>query len=148
MQACSKTRSPNSAPVFLVLLITVTITGCAADRPCDPRFVPDTYAAAPPHECRVNGCSLAPDFNFPRCCDTHDARYWAGGTADERKQADRRFRECIATTGHRALSNLYYFGVRIGGTPYLPTPWRWGFGWNYPHGYEPLLEVEGSGGYP
>jgi hypothetical protein len=62
-------------------------------------------------------------------------RYWAGGTADERKQTDRHFRECMAAADHRLLANLYYFGVRLGGTPYLPTPWRWGFGWEYPHSY-------------
>jgi hypothetical protein len=60
--------------------------------------------------------------------------------ADERKQTDRYFRQCIAQADHRVLSELYYMGVRLGGTPYLPTPWRWGFGWNYPHGYESLCE--------
>jgi len=29
-------------------------------------------------------------------------------------------------------------GVRIGGTPYLPTKFRWAYGWPYPRGYTAL----------
>jgi hypothetical protein len=25
-----------------------------------------------------------------------------------------------------------YIGVRIGGHAWLPTPWRWGYGWYWP----------------
>jgi hypothetical protein len=48
---------------------------------------------------------------------------------------DRQFRQCIAERDHSILSQVYYVGVRLGGTPYLPTPWRWGFGWEYTRGY-------------
>ncbi len=35
------------------------------------------------------------------------------------------------------MGNIMYIGVRIGGSPWLPTPWRWGYGWNvWPKGYE------------
>ena len=33
-------------------------------------------------------------------------------------------------------------GVRVGGTPYLPTPFRWGYGWPYPRFYKELSEKE------
>lgn len=33
-------------------------------------------------------------------------------------------------------------GVRIGGSPYFPTPFRWGYGWAYSRGYAPLTELE------
>jgi hypothetical protein len=35
-----------------------------------------------------------------------------------------------------------YRGVRAGGTPYLPTPYRWGYGWRYLRGYKALTEAE------
>lgn len=131
-----KTLMRHRVQVCLASLATLAISSCATHRPCDPQLILGTDPSAPPKECRVDGCSLAPDFDFRRCCDEHDVRYWVGGTAEERKQTDRRFRACIAAADHDVLSNLYYFGVLIGGTPYLPTPWRWGFGWDYPHGYE------------
>jgi hypothetical protein len=84
----------------------------------------------------VDGCSMAPDFNFIDCCDQHDARYWLGGSAAARALADQEFSQCVAAKDHAVLAKLYYLGVRVGGTPYLPTPWRWGFGWPYPHGYD------------
>jgi len=80
---------------------------------------------------------MVPDFDFMDCCDRHDARYWAGGTRTQRQQADLEFRQCVEGKDHPVLGSLYYHGVRIMGSPYLPTPWRWGFGWDYPHGYEP-----------
>jgi hypothetical protein len=37
------------------------------------------------------------------------------------------------------MSSLFYAAVRVGGTPWLPTPWRWGYGWDeWPRGYEAL----------
>jgi len=90
----------------------------------------------PPRACHVDGCSLAPDFDFTLCCDRHDVRYWPGGSKDERRHADLEFRQCVEAADHPLLAGIYYYGVRIGGSPYLPTPWRWGFGWDYPRGYQ------------
>lgn len=55
--------------------------------------------------------------------------------AGARLSKDRRLRACLATRGHAVLAPLYYAGVRIGGSPSLPTPWRWGFGWPFGRGY-------------
>ena len=33
-------------------------------------------------------------------------------------------------------------GVRVGGTPYLPTTFRWGYGWPYLRGYKPVTSEE------
>ncbi|ADJ28841.1 hypothetical protein [Nitrosococcus watsonii] len=115
----------------LMAFTLIPISACSSHSPCDPDFLPAT-SPSPPNECRVDGCSLAPDFDFGYCCNQHDARYWSGGTTQERKQADLALRQCLAEANHEMLAVLYYYGVRIGGTPYLPTPWRWGFGWNYP----------------
>jgi hypothetical protein len=35
-----------------------------------------------------------------------------------------------------------YKGVRLGGSPYFPDWYRWGYGWNYGRGYKPLTEEE------
>lgn len=113
----------------------VVIAGCARQVPCGPEYTM-SVGASPPNACWVDGCSMAPDFNFASCCDQHDVRYWRGGSVDERAQADKTFGQCMAAKDHRVLAQLYYLGVRVGGTPYLPTPWRWGFGWRFPHGYD------------
>jgi hypothetical protein len=80
------------------------------------------------------------------CCVTHDRAYWAGGTRDDRRAADRALRRCVIATaceyalmGERliiALAWLIWAAVRIGGVPWLPTRYRWGFGWHYPRGYD------------
>jgi hypothetical protein len=33
-------------------------------------------------------------------------------------------------------------GVRVGGSPFWPTQFRWGYGWPYPHFYRELTEAE------
>lgn len=121
----------------------LAIGGCARQIPCDAIGALPAGVPQPPRACVVDGCSMAPDFNFARCCDEHDARYWRGGSAEERALADAEFGQCVAAKNHPVLARLYYFGVRVGGTPYLPTPWRWGFGWPYTHGYD--VEAPGTG---
>lgn len=120
---------------LLASLGAMVIVGCAHQIPCGPEAMM-SVGASPPNACMVDGCSMAPDFNFASCCDRHDVRYWRGGSVGERAQADKTFGECIAAKDHPVLARLYHLGVRVGGTPYLPTPWRWGFGWRFPHGYD------------
>lgn len=62
-------------------------------------------------------------------CVEHDKEYWKGGTARERWLADIRFRYKIADLGFPKIATVYYYAVRVGGVPWLPTPWRWGYGW-------------------
>lgn len=69
------------------------------------------------------------------CCVEHDKVYWAGGTRAERKAADTELMCCVARNGHPFVAFAMYCGVRIGGHPLLPLPWRWGYGWKYPHLY-------------
>ncbi|MBX9607094.1 MAG: phospholipase [Gammaproteobacteria bacterium] len=127
-------RPPCPSPRAPALAALLLLAGCATSRPCPH---PGAVAAAdpPPAACRVDGCTLAPDLDFQDCCDAHDEAYWAGGTRAARLSEDRRLRACLATRGHGVLAPLYYAGVRIGGSPSLPTPWRWGFGWPFGRGY-------------
>lgn len=96
-----------------------------------------------------DGCSLFPDGNFNNrtlwcdCCLTHDISYWRGGTEEERKKADQELRQCVlARTKSKALAAMMYEGVRGGGHPAFPTWYRWGYGWDYGRGYEPLTNAE------
>lgn len=135
------------AAVFFLSVGVAVIAGCSSPAPCGSEGGVSADTPGPPSACRVDGCSVAPDFNFASCCNDHDARYWRGGSAEQRASADASFGQCLAAKNHRILARLYYLGVRVGGTPYLPTPWRWGFGWPYTHGY--AAEAPGAvGGVP
>ena len=97
----------------------------------------------------TDGCSLFPDrcpfgkADWCSCCLVHDLAYWRGGSADERRAADRALRACVLkSTGSSALATLMYAGVRVGGSPYVYTPFRWGFGWPYGRPYGPLSASE------
>ena len=89
-----------------------------------------------------DGCSGFPDGDWQPHCVVHDMAYWRGGSAEERLEADRVLRRSVAEQGHPLLAEVLYLGVRLGGAPCWPTPWRWGFGWNYPRGYASLTSKE------
>lgn len=65
------------------------------------------------------------------CCINHDKYYWRGGSREKRKEADIGLMRCVAANGHPIVAFLMYLGVRIGGHPIFPFPWRWGYGWKY-----------------
>lgn len=89
------------------------------------------------YEFTTDGCSMFPDGIWGECCLAHDIDYWMGGDKMQRFRSDVRLRECIQKTGEglltfKALSWLMWTGVRFGGYFWLPTPFRWGYGWKYP----------------
>lgn len=96
----------------------------------------------------TDGCSLFPDGTIEHkalwlsCCTAHDYAYWQGGTYEERFLADKALRQCVAKVGQPKIAKLMLAGVRIGGSPYLPTPFRWGYGWPYPRWYMALTKEE------
>ncbi|MBI3299871.1 MAG: DUF3943 domain-containing protein [Elusimicrobia bacterium] len=110
---------------LLALSVLASAAGCAA--------------AAVPRPFTSDGCSLFPDGPPARreCCLRHDRSYWLGGTRAERRAADGDFRDCVAAAGEPAAARWMYRGSRAGGTPYLPTPFRWGYGWPFPRGNAP-----------
>lgn len=65
------------------------------------------------------------------CCDTHDKAYEKGGTSDQRMIADGRLRDCVAATGHTVEAWAMWGAVKIGGQPFFPFGWRWGYGRDY-----------------
>ena len=61
------------------------------------------------------------------CCDVHDQPYARGGSWLDRLIADIELLACMWKGGHPFWALVMFIGVRIGGVPFLPTPWRWGF---------------------
>ncbi len=96
----------------------------------------------------TDGCSDFPNGTpahkelWLRCCIAHDRKYWLGGTYRERLQADQELRTCVQAVGEPAVAALMLAGVRVGGSPYWPTRFRWGYGWPYTHGYRALTPEE------
>jgi hypothetical protein len=124
--------------IFLRTLFAVTLLLC----------LPLQVSAATLSPFESDGCSAFPNGTFQQnelwlsCCVEHDYAYWKGGTYDERATADDALRACVAAAGEPAIAKLMLAGVRVGGTPYLPTRFRWGYGWPFPRGYKALSEEE------
>lgn len=93
--------------------------------------------ALPTHSFTTDGCSMFPDSVWGTCCVEHDIEYWCGGSSEDREHADELLRECVSEKASTALGWLMYAGVRFGGVPWSPFPWRWGYGWDWYRGYDP-----------
>ena len=123
---------PHGRSLFSVLL--VFLVSCASTGELQP-FTTD-------------GCSSFPDGTrdhedlWLQCCVAHDLAYWKGGTYGERKRADEELKDCVEQVGEPEIARLMLAGVRVGGTPYLPTSYRWGYGWPWPRSYRPLSTEE------
>ncbi len=95
-----------------------------------------------------DGCTFFPDGNdrsstlWLHCCQKHDLLYWVGGSEKARLAADEGLKECVTNVGEFETANFMYEGVRIGGSPFINTSWRWGFGWSEMRGYTPLNRDE------
>lgn len=100
---------------------------------------PRRQEEAPRRSFRTDGCTLWPDGTWRDCCIEHDITYWCGGSRAERLEADRQLRSCATERvgGWRGetLGALLQAGTFVGGAPWLPTPWRWGYGRSFPSGY-------------
>jgi hypothetical protein len=122
-----------SRAVFTLPLVVLPLCQCC----CDPKL----------SRFETDGCSgfadRAGDCDWSDCCKAHDHAYWKGGTREERLAADRKLRECVIQQGGSPLlGSLMFTGVRIFGIGWLPTPFRWGFGWNCLRPSRPLNEAE------
>lgn len=95
-----------------------------------------------------DGCSRFPNGTVVNqnlwlaCCVEHDKAYWRGGSYHDRLVADQKLRDCVAETGQSFIGEVMLGGVRVGGSPFFPTDYRWGYGWPYPRGYKVLTETE------
>ncbi|MBV1877320.1 MAG: hypothetical protein KUG79_06735 [Pseudomonadales bacterium] len=119
--------------VFMMVLVGLLLTACRSNNIV--LFTSD-------------GCSSFPDGTLKQkdlwltCCSAHDRAYWQGGTYDDRLQSDKALQACVQKVGEKEIALLMLAGVRVGGSPYLPTSFRWGYGWPYPRGYGELTAHE------
>ena len=146
---------------FLVLVFLVTICGCSprtfsieepytqqnlsakqlgdkAAQSCDQKSKDPEETIYP---FTTDGCSVVPDGvwgddAWRECCVLHDVQYWCGGSSGDRLQADIQLEQCVAKKGYPFTGKIMYVGVRVGGHPIWPVPWRWGYGWSWYRGYE------------
>jgi len=90
-----------------------------------------------------DGCSAFPDGSFKQnelwlsCCIEHDKAYWLGGEYHERQIADNALKQCVADIGEPEIALIMLTGVRVGGSPFWHSPFRWGYGWPYWNGWLP-----------
>jgi hypothetical protein len=117
---------------FLICIICIYLGGC--NRQLQP-FASD-------------GCSTFPDGTLANnelwlsCCEKHDLAYWQGGSFSEKLYADESLQRCVANIGKPEVAKLMLAGVALGGSAYLPTAFRWGYGWPYPRIYKALSAEE------
>ena len=123
---------------FILVLITLSISSIVHAETETETIKPFTS----------DGCSIFPDGTFEHkdlwlaCCTAHDYAYWKGGTQKQKEKADKELRQCVAKVGQPKIAELMLAGVKVGGNPYLPTPFRWGYGWPYPRDFKALTEEE------
>jgi hypothetical protein len=88
-------------------------------------------APPPPHRFTTDGCSAYRDARWRGCCIKHDVAYWCGALV--RREADQEFRDCVRSESSALNAGLMYTGVRLGGGRFAPFPWRYGYGYPWPH---------------
>ncbi|MDP9249384.1 MAG: hypothetical protein M3M85_02675 [bacterium] len=120
--------------VFVLILLFVFVSTP------DKASVEDSARAAdycsgkekyPPKKFTSDVCSRWPDGEWGSCCMEHDIKYWCGGETSDRLAADLEIQSCINKI-KPGMGTLMFWGIRAGGTPWLPTPYRWGYGWSWP----------------
>lgn len=95
-----------------------------------------------------DGCSVFIDGTYANktlwrdCCLAHDMAYWRGGTYDQRRLADAKLKKCVEAKGEKVIAEIMEAGVRVGGSPFWPTSYRWGYGWKEFRGYVELTTQE------
>jgi hypothetical protein len=113
------------------------------DIPSDLLAASDQVEPRPDYRFTSDGCSGGMSLAWhiatgkgpawEHCCIRHDFAYWRGGTALERAVADDDLAKCAAASGHPVMGWLMKNAVEPGGVPWLPTAWRWGYGWHFYH---------------
>jgi hypothetical protein len=74
---------------------------------------------------KKNGKTL----KWRQCCEIHDEAYYYGGSKKLKNRADETLASCVSDViGNQFLGKAMQAAVEIGGGPYLPTPYRWGYG--------------------
>lgn len=94
-------------------------------------------------------------YQWKHCCLIHDMYFWAGGSKQDRYNADLELKTCIEKTGAFNHARLMFLAVRAGS--YAPIKYskkKWNHGWKGRGNYAALssedidrVEAELFGGY-
>jgi hypothetical protein len=102
------------------------------------------------------------------CCVIHDVTYFGGGERERRIKADKELNKCVKEASGRTLVDIINIdkdlsdvdkksglnkienplgdmmekGVFVGGSAFLPTSWRWAYGWSAGKNYQTLNKRE------
>lgn len=110
--------------VLLFALVALPANGqTSAVEPSNDSSVPADFES--------DGCTWFPDGNYRDCCVAHDKDYFKGGSCRERRESDNRLYRCVKSKKgwrNKVLAPIMWVGVRVLGTSFLPTRFRWGFG--------------------
>jgi hypothetical protein len=132
LAACTPMRTTIKPPYSLTTgAVTSEELSRIAETHC--RDMQQPFVKLPPHPFTTDGCSLWPDSTWRACCIEHDFSYWCGGATEQRLNADRMLRQCVAERSNTFNAWLMFLGVRVGGMRVEPWPWRWGYGYDWPY---------------
>lgn len=113
----------SGALICILLPLFAAETSRALDSPLLRPFETD-YCTGFPEGTRSN-----PDL-WKHCCIEHDLHFWAGGSIQARRRADRRIKECITEAGAPGIGKLMYLGIRLGAlSPFKIKKKKWGNAW-------------------
>ena len=99
---------------------------------------------SPPFKFIWDGCSggisaltnlffMKVDWQDGKGCLTHDYAYWRGGSFAMKKKADTDLYDHIISLGHSKIyAYVVWIAIALGGMPFIPAPWRWGYGYPFP----------------
>ena len=139
-------------PLGLTLVLLFTLMANAHETSAGPFLIFE-----PPKNDNLNnillpfttdGCSMFPDGTiwdsalWRECCVAHDLAYWKGGDYWARMAADEALLSCVDDLGEPVIGVMMLLGVRIGGSPFWPTHFKWGYGWEKWRGYQALTPQE------
>jgi hypothetical protein len=65
-----------------------------------------------------------------------------GGNREQRRLADHELSLCVEKAESKMLADAMWAGVRVGGSPFWFTKYRWAYGWPYTRGYRELTPEE------
>lgn len=69
------------------------------------------------------------ELSWRQCCVIHDQAYYFGGSKIQKRRADAELSSCVSeVVGTEYLGKAMQIAVKLGGSPNLPTSYRWGYG--------------------
>lgn len=116
---------------FIFVLFSLFSISLYAQTSEDSETAVESQTSEVPPDFKSDGCTYFPDGNYRDCCVAHDNDYYKGGSWKERRRSDNRLYSCVRNKSgwkNKIIAPMMWVGVRVFGTAWLPTKFRWGFG--------------------